>query len=991
MNTLADLLNQLSPSWWEYTLHATWQAALTTAILLGLAALGRKWPAPWRYGLLLLALFKFAFPPFLSVPSGAFSQLGPQLVSSALARPQSQSLLAAAPGPVQARTAPGRPDAEAEMTSQPDSGRFAAQAASAHSSRGFAKGAGLHWTAWLMLLHFAGCAAMFLWIARQLSRLRQAVRGSRVVTEGPLPLMLNTLAAALRMKRIPALRISDRVTAPVAFGVLHPTILMPATNLSRLSEHELKVILAHELGHFRRGDLWVNWAQLLLQAIWWFNPLLWMLNHALRKAREDCCDDLLLARKLTSGDRYCDTLLRAAVEFGRAEPLSGALGFGERLHPMGRRFERIMDAGVPRAYRLSALGFVVLLGLGFLLLPGLRSQTATQETAAEASPAWGPTEKGLKIGVQRVLGGAEILVHFKNVSTNDMALKLGTKLRNSEVRYPHAIRWRLIDPRGAAHKFEYLAGDVIGQPEPFIVRIPSGATYSLRFLSDNFCEILTGNRLSSLEHGRYDLMAKFEGNSVRATDYTDTAGLSLMPCWTGNVWSGKLSISVPKSRRASLPPPAPTASALIPGPGTNQGHRAEFTNEISTLLVATKAVVQLGDPIEVSLIVMNEGDRELTVDKSATAFDCFDVTDEEGQPVPYVGFMGQVFANSVTLQPSSTDLLVERLDLADKYLFQKPGRYAIRFRGGPAFPSVSNRVRPLTGIPASNPILVEVRPGQLGELDQIVARLLTVCPKGWSIEKSRRDQNEVAPFGRGRVRGYSAPIYRSYMAGEAVDLWFTKTEAPITSEQGSGASQYLGHTRGLHVYVSLAPKADSVWPDALEDISRALQLEDGKVGAGPAQPARRSSAAATGAETASAGSPTPPLFQIRLVLDAPSADSEPMTLAAKRGDETLTEVLNVAKAVLLDQTALKSATPSIDGLGRPIIDITFSEKGRSEFAQVTRLNIGRRLAIVIGGKLRVAPVVRAEITAGTALISGDFSKEEAKALADAIASSLTEQ
>ena len=261
MNTLAGLLNQLSPGWWEYTLHATWQAALTTAILLGLAALGRKWPAPWRYGLLLLALFKFAFPPFLPAPSGAFSQLGPQLVSSARARPQSQSSLVAAPGPVQARAASGRPDAEAEMTSQPDSGRFAAQAASAHSSTGLAKGAGLHWTAWLMLLHSAGCAAMFLWIARQLSRLRQAVRGSRAVTEGPLPLMLNTLVADPKMKRIPALRISGRVTAPVAFGVLHPTILLPATNLSRLSEQELKVILAHELAHFRRGDLWVNWAQ----------------------------------------------------------------------------------------------------------------------------------------------------------------------------------------------------------------------------------------------------------------------------------------------------------------------------------------------------------------------------------------------------------------------------------------------------------------------------------------------------------------------------------------------------------------------------------------------------------------------------------------------------------------------------------------------------------------------------------------------------------
>ena len=390
MNGCAHILNQWSPAWWEYTLHATWQAALTTAILLGVAALGRKWPAPWRYGLLLLALFKFAFPPFLSAPSGAFSQLGPQLVSSALARPQSQSLLAATPGPVQARAAPGRPGAEAEMTSQPDSGRFAAQAASAHSSRGFARGAGLHWTAWLMLLHFAGCAAMFLWIARQLSRLRQAVRGSRVVTEGPLPLMLNTLAAALRMKRIPALRISNRVTAPVAFGVLHPTILMPATNLSRLSGQELKVILAHELAHFRRSDLWVNWAQILLQAIWWFNPLLWLLNTALRKVREDCCDDLLLARKLTSSDLYCDTLLRAAVEFGRPEPLGGALGFGERLHPLGRRLARIMDAGVPRAHRLSALGSVVVLGMGFLLLPGLRSQPASfgqQSTASKQPPA----------------------------------------------------------------------------------------------------------------------------------------------------------------------------------------------------------------------------------------------------------------------------------------------------------------------------------------------------------------------------------------------------------------------------------------------------------------------------------------------------------------------------------------------------------------------------------------------------------------------------
>ena len=57
---------------------------------------------------------------------------------------------------------------------------------------------------------------------------------------------------------------------------------------------------------------------------------------------------------------------------------------------MGRRFARIMDAGVPRAYRLSGLGLVVILGTGFLLLPGLRSQTASfgeQSTASKQPPA----------------------------------------------------------------------------------------------------------------------------------------------------------------------------------------------------------------------------------------------------------------------------------------------------------------------------------------------------------------------------------------------------------------------------------------------------------------------------------------------------------------------------------------------------------------------------------------------------------------------------
>src|SRR5688572_15125055 len=57
----------------SYLLHASWQAALVGGILLALVFAGRRWPAPLRYGLLLVALLKFILPPFLTAPSGVLS------------------------------------------------------------------------------------------------------------------------------------------------------------------------------------------------------------------------------------------------------------------------------------------------------------------------------------------------------------------------------------------------------------------------------------------------------------------------------------------------------------------------------------------------------------------------------------------------------------------------------------------------------------------------------------------------------------------------------------------------------------------------------------------------------------------------------------------------------------------------------------------------------------------------------------------------------
>lgn len=65
----------------------------------------------------------------------------------------------------------------------------------------------------------------------------------------------------------------------------------------------------------------------------------------------------------------------------------------------------------------------------------------------------------------------------------------------------------------------------------------------------------------------------------------------------------------------------------------------------------------------------------------------------------------------------------------------------------------------------------------------------------------------------------------------------------------------------------------------------------------------------------------------------------------------------------------------------PAVEVVFSEAGREQFAQLTEENVGKRLGMVIEGKLVCAPMIRAPITTGKAIIEGDLLPDEAQRIA----------
>lgn len=80
---------------------------------------------------------------------------------------------------------------------------------------------------------------------------------------------------------------------------------------------------------------------------------------------------------------------------------------------------------------------------------------------------------------------------------------------------------------------------------------------------------------------------------------------------------------------------------------------------------------------------------------------------------------------------------------------------------------------------------------------------------------------------------------------------------------------------------------------------------------------------------------------------------------------------------------LKGATVVFpqQGVGTPQVQLEFDDEGKQLFADITERNVGKRVAILIDGVIISAPVVQERIGEGTAVITGDFTLEEAKELA----------
>jgi beta-lactamase regulating signal transducer with metallopeptidase domain len=190
-----------------------------------------------------------------------------------------------------------------------------------------------------MMLYAIPAAILLLVTALALGRLITLRARADVLVDGH---WLSALARAQRrmgFKHGTALLTSDELASPISWGLMRPVILLNSRAVEASGEAE--AIIAHELAHVARMD----WVKLLLArlatALFWFNPLVWILAREAHQLREEAADDAVLAADIADTD-YAQLLVGVA----RHECpglLLGAHGVAPSKNSLSRRIARVLD------------------------------------------------------------------------------------------------------------------------------------------------------------------------------------------------------------------------------------------------------------------------------------------------------------------------------------------------------------------------------------------------------------------------------------------------------------------------------------------------------------------------------------------------------------------------------------------------------------------------------------------------------------------------
>jgi bla regulator protein blaR1 len=163
-------------------------------------------------------------------------------------------------------------------------------------------------------------ATLSLWWSRWRRVSAAVMRAGVPVSQGPEVDALRRIEQVAGVRTPIRFLVSGDSLEPGIFGIVRPALVWPAGISEHLTVAHREAIIAHEVWHVRRRDNLAAAIHMVVQAIFWFHPLVWWLGRRLVEERERACDEEVL--QLGNPPQiYAESILKAC-EFSVGSPLA---------------------------------------------------------------------------------------------------------------------------------------------------------------------------------------------------------------------------------------------------------------------------------------------------------------------------------------------------------------------------------------------------------------------------------------------------------------------------------------------------------------------------------------------------------------------------------------------------------------------------------------------------------------------------------------------